>query len=65
MAHATAYQQHKDVKEMAMEHVQEVDSVHLSEEELAGIIEVFEQDSESAKAYLMIKIENIQKAWIR
>ena len=45
--------------------MQEVDVSHLSEEELAGIIEVFEQDGESAKAYLMIKIEGVRKAWIR
>ena len=54
-------QECKDAKEMAIERVQEVDSSHLLEKELAGIIEIFAQDCDSARAYLMIKIEGVRK----
>jgi len=64
MARGATPQGDEDPKEKAMNCVQEVDS-DLSVDELAGIIELFEQDHDSAKVYLAIKTEGVWKAWIK
>jgi hypothetical protein len=57
-------QREDDPMEVAMERVQEVDS-DLTPDELAGLIEVFQKERDSARAYLLIKNEGVRKAWIK
>jgi hypothetical protein len=56
--------QEEDPMSIAMEHVQETES-DLTPDELAGLIDVFQKERDSARAYLLIKNDSIRKAWIK
>ena len=58
-------QDHRDnVMSLAMERAQELDS-DLSPEDLIALFEVFQTEEGSAKAYILIKIETVRKAWVK
>lgn len=48
----------------AIERAQEVES-DLTPDELAGLLEVFQKERDSARAYLLIKNDSVRKAWIK
>ena len=52
-----------DAMSSAMECAQEIEN-DLSADQLAGLIEVFQKEPGSAKAYLMIKLDNVWNSWV-
>ena len=49
---------------LVMERAQELD-LDLSPEDPVALFEVFQMEEGSAKAYILIKIETVQKAWVK
>lgn len=47
-----------------MERAQQLET-HLLPDVLAALIEILEENEDSAKAYLWISIESVRKAWVK
>jgi hypothetical protein len=51
-------------KRLAMERAQELET-ELSDDHLAALLELFQSDVSTADAYMVLKRDNLRKAWVR